>query len=445
MLAKEQREAIGWAVSTIDEQQRNAQIYVDYYSGRHRLMIDEERLEKVFKGLFKDFRLNLCLAVAGALADRLHVQSFSADDDSAAEIAMEIWKHNRMRRRAGRIHFNAVAYGDAYVLVWPNRIGYPIVYPQPANEVCVEYDAENPGRIIRAAKFWRDKNKRYNLNLYYPDRIEKYITEQRSHIESANPFRERIIEGESWPLLNPYNEVPMFHFANNADIGEVGRSELVEAISVQDALNKSVFDMLINGEFAAYPQRYALNIDVKHDHEGNPINPFKAGPERVWALTGGEGTELGQFGAADIEKMLKVKQGWALDMAQVTQTPSHYFMLPSGLISGESQKTAEQKLDSKILDRQMSFGDTWAAIMSLAVRMQRGSIMDGVELDTNWKDTKPRNMLDEWRIAELKLSVGVSPDQILREQGYTQEQIDNFREENRIEGLGQIPTPPLTL
>lgn len=439
-----------WAVSAVGEQQKRVRLHADYYVGAHRLMIQEKRLEQVFGKLFADFRLNLCGAVVDALADRLQISSFSAGDSESAD-AQDVWKKNRMRRRAGQVHQAAIASGDSHCLVWPDRMGNPIIYPQKPTEVCVEYDPESPGKIVRAAKLWKERDGVHYLTLYYPDRVEKYQTKTKieglkgGSTAPAN-FQPRRVEGERWPLPNRYERVPIFHFGNASDLGEVGVSELRDAIPVQDGLNKSVFDMLVAGEFMAYPQRYAMNIEVKTRKnpltgEDEPINPFRAGPERVWIANsgGGEQPQIGQLAAADIEKMLKVKQGWSLDMAQVTMTPPHYFMLPSGLVSGESQKTAEQKLDSKVTDRQIAFGDTWADLMAFAVRILRGRASDGLELDTNWKDTKPRNQIEEWQIVRQKLDAGVSNDQVLREQGYEQDQIKQFREENAKGGLGQAP------
>lgn len=455
-LTQEQIEQIRWATTLLNERRPTYTLHRNYYAGNHRLMITEERLAKVFAGLFKDFRLNLCPAVVDALGDRLQVQSFSSGEGAQAQPAneaLEVWKRNRMRRRSGYVHLEAITAGDSYAIVWPDRSGArAVIYPQRATDIAVEYDPENPGTITRAAKLWLERDKSHRLTLYYPDRIEKYTTPEKTYAnaqEAANTlasgvlsFEPRRVEGEAWPLTNPYGRVPIFHFANNADLGNYGASELDDAVSVQDALNKAVLDMLVNGEFLAYPQRFALNIEVKDDADGNPINPFKAGPERIWVLNGGEDTQMGQFAAADIEKMDKVVQSWSLRMAQVTQTPPHYFMLSSNFVSGESQKTAEQKLDAKTFDRQIAFGDTWSDLMAFAVQIEHGLKVDGLEFDTNWKDTKPRNQLEEWQIAEMKAERGVSDEQILEEQGYTTEQIEKFREANggRL-SVSQVLTP----
>lgn len=427
-------------------------------------MISSTRLKTIFGKLFNDFRLNLCSPVVDSLSDRLQVASFSSAGEES-ERAGEIWRRNRMQRRAGQTHVEAISAADAYALVWPNDRGEAVIFPHKAHEVAVEYDPESPGKIVRAAKSWREKGCK-RLNLYYPDRIEKWRArllaptsierpggelrpEARPDGDSAMAtvaYEKHDQTGEPWPLPNRYEVVPVFHFANNADLGEYGISELRDALPVQDMLNYLTFNLLVGVEFQAFPQRYALNIEVAKDAAGNPVSPFVSGPEKVWTLTAPENdageripATLGQFDAADLEKLIRVKEDAALTMAQVTQTPVHYFQPTSNLVSGESQKTAEQKLDAKVSDRQIAFGDVWAALMGLAVRMENGG--EG-EIDTNWKDTKPRNELEMWQIADLKIASGVSREQVLREVGYSRQQIDAMKEEEG--GLGGAPGEPVT-
>lgn len=437
MLANEKQLAdIKWAIDSLRVKQDTYTLYRDYYQGNHRLMIDQERLRTAFNALFKDFRLNLCTAVVDALVDRLQIQSFTAEGSGGEEQnASDIWKRNRMMRRSGQVHLEAVSTGDSYVLVWPVE-NKAIFYPQKSHEIVVDYDPESPGVILKAAKAWKE-GKRFRLNLYYPDSTEKYATKEKSDTTTAitkpQDFERFDVPGELWPLPNQYDMVPVFHFANNADLGEYGVSELTDGIPIQDMMNYLVFNLLVGVEFQAFPQRYALNIDVPRDADGNPVSPFKAGPDKVWAIEG-ENASMGQFTPADLDKIVNVKTETSLTMAQVTGTPPHYFMLSNNFVSGESQKTAEQKLDSKVNDRTISFGDTWAAAMALALRMERGMSIDGLELDTNWKDTKPRNETESWAIAKVKDELGVSRRQILREKGYTDDQIDEFENEKKSEG-----------
>lgn len=411
-------------------------------------MMSDTRLAKIFGTLFDDFRLNLCQPVVDSLADRLSISSFSTGDDGDEdEAALEIWKRNRMRRRAGQVHMEAIATGDAYVIVWPDpgNLGNATIYPQSPESMAVEYDEGTPGLIIRAAKLFSDAEGRDRVTVYYPDRIERYATPPKatSYDSTSGAYSPYEEDGGS-VTVNPYGVVPVFHFANNADLGGFGVSELYNAIPVQNALNFQAFHTLVGTEFQGFRQRWATGIEIARDVDGNPVNPFTSGPERVWVAGATDGAEarFGEFGAADLNQLDTVKKSWALDMAQVTQTPPHYFFSASNLVSGESQKTAEQKLDAKVKDRQEAFGDTWAAAVALAIRMESGLASDGLELDANWADTKPRNELESWQVAMLKAELGVSKEQILREMGYTDDQIEKFRKEDG--GPGQAPsTSPL--
>src|SRR5215204_5740598 len=129
----EQKEEIRWATTLIRDRRPLSEKYRNYYAGAQQLMIGRDRLEKVFRGLFAQFRLNLCTSVVDALSDRLQVESFSAGEekDEASE-AMEVWKHNRMRRRAGHIHLEAISAGDSYAIVWPDATDRAVIYPQKA-------------------------------------------------------------------------------------------------------------------------------------------------------------------------------------------------------------------------------------------------------------------------------------------------------------------------
>ena len=71
---------------------------------------------------------------------------------------------------------------------------------------------------MSAAKYWRNADKHIRLNLFYADRIEKYISKSES--EGTLPDAIDFVADSLVP--NPFGVVPVFHFANNADIGKPG-------------------------------------------------------------------------------------------------------------------------------------------------------------------------------------------------------------------------------
>src|SRR5436190_7770432 len=250
-----------------------------YYDGDHDLAFATEKFQNTFGTLFREFALNLCPVICDAVRDKLRVTGFSTDaigvssphvskgssqpsralthvraTDTADADTRAIWQRNRMATRAGEIHKEALKNGDAYAIVWPNAAGESIIYPNRAANITVAYDDDAPGRIVWAAKMWLTSDKHTRLNLFYPDRIERYVSRTQGEAPSldAKDFmpigqssRLQVPSSESgdlkpgtsnlepFAIANPYGIVPVFHFVNNADLGMAGRSELDPAIPVQ--------------------------------------------------------------------------------------------------------------------------------------------------------------------------------------------------------------------
>lgn len=407
------------------------QRYYDYYNGRHDLAFATEKFRGAFGSLFREFADNLCAAVVNAVMERLIVIGFDVEEGSeeAAEQAWQIWLRNRMDRRSRQVHLEALRSGNAYVVVWPGKEGGPVLYPNWGALMRVRYDEEIPGHILWASKLWVTEDNRYRLNMYFPDRIEKYISRASSTgiPERENSFEPFVVPGEPWPLPNPYGRVPVVHFTNTLSDGEMGRSELADVIPLQDALNKAVADMLVAMEFVSFPQRWATGIEVDVDEmTGKPKAPFKPGVDRVWTVAN-EMAKFGQFDPADLKQFLEVQENLRLEIARVSGIPLHYLMLQRGEFpSGEALKTAEARFTAKITDKQIIFGNCWEDVMALAVLMAGGP---EARLSTLWRDAAPRSEKEMVETVLLKQQAGVSQQQCLRELGYSQEQIEQMMTE----------------
>lgn len=407
-----------------------------YYNGEHDLHFATEKFASTFGSLFREFALNLCPAIVDAVKDKLKIEGFDGTADAAASIE-GIWRANRMPIRSGEVHKEALKNGDAYVIVWPAADGRVQMVPHSAESCTVHYDENEPGRIAWAAKHWRDADKRTRLNLFFPDRIERYIADDRhgqflpdakSFVERGSRYAESGFSA-SGPdadlphsefrvphLENPFGIVPVFHFANNADIGSFGRSELDDAMAVQDGMNKSVLDMLVAMEVCSFRQRWVAGIEIKTNKEtGKDESPFKTSMENVWFTENGD-ARFGEFGASDLEQFLRVKDGFRIDMASVTGTPLYYLMPQvRGFPSGESLRKAETRFLAKVRDRQEQFGAVWADAMSFALRLAG---RPDATVDTRWEDASPREEREVLENLRIKSALGVPPEQILREAGY---------------------------
>lgn len=408
-----------------------------YYAGLHELSFATEKFVNAFGSQFREFAMNLCPAVCDAVKDKLKITGFSAEAGPADAVtrAERIWNANRMMLRSGETHKEALKNGDAYAFIWPDENGSARIYPNKAANIAVTYDDENSGRITNAAKFWRTADKHTRLNLYFPDRIERYITAKpsESYLPEASeftPFRQlnnspqrpssidgaRLSTEGGSIISNPFGRVPIFHFANNADIGMPGRSEFETAIPIQDGLNKSLLDMLVAMEFSAFRQRWVAGIEVEYDAEGKAIEPFKAGPDRLWVAKD-VNSKFGDFESAPLDQFLMVKDSFRIDIASVTGTPLHYLMPHMrGQPSGETLRRSETRFIAKVRDRQAAFGQVWADLMEFALAIE--GIGSGVRLKTNWEDPSPTSERERLENILLKRDLGLSSKRALIEAGY---------------------------
>lgn len=429
-----------WALDAFhDPARKGYQTARNYYDGKHELTFASEKLSTTFGRLFKAFADNLMPTVCETVKDRLKLDGFvipggeGKDPIQQPEID-EIWRRNRLLVRANQVHLDSLIEGDAYVIVWPNAKDddFPTFYPNRAGAVVVDYDDEQPGYITRAAKTWdmggkSGDSRYYRLTLYFRDRIEKYVTQNKVHglPEKAQAFTQYRDDAAPWPIDNPYDKVPVFHFGNRVSIGMLGCSELKEAIPVQDALNKSVADMLIAGEFYAVPQRWAIGLeDELTETIAAQRYPLKSGG--VWGTTS-EKARFGEFSAADISKFITVSETFRKEVARVSRTPLHFFSLEGEMPSGESMKTAEGPLTAKVEDRQANWGGVWADAMRFALRI---SAAGEFEPEPKWRNTTPRDETDEVSRAASKVKdLQIPYEQVWRELGYTEKQIEQFAAE----------------
>lgn len=417
-----------------------------YYRGDHDLAFATEKFANAFGSLFREFALNLCPAICDAVTDKLRITGFSVADTGGGAIVKEgvfgvgrtlpdsrvsvphsdcerIWDVNRMHLRSGQLHKEALINGDAYIIVWPDASGRAAMYPNRAASCVVFYDEEVPGKIVRAAKYWLTQDNRTRLNIFYPDRIERYISQKQSEtpinskdLVPVSGDRHRTPDLEAGITPNPFGVVPVFHFANNADIGSLGVSELAAAMPIQDGLNKSVLDMLVAMEYSAYRQRWVAGIEVETDSStGELIAPFKAGVDHLW-ISENPDARFGDFESANLEQFLKVKDGFRIDMASVTGTPLHYLQPQTKSVpSGESLRRAETRFLSKVRDRQAAFGQVWADAMEFALSIEG---ISGARLITQWEDLASQSEREVLENILLKKQIGLPVEQALIEAGY---------------------------
>lgn len=427
-----------WAMTTLTKRRPAYRLARRYYDGDHRLAFATQRFRSAFGGLFSEFADNLCEAVVDTLLDRAKVIGFDDGDGDTrrgqATAAQALWEMERLGLVSKTVHNEATVCGDSYVIVWPRAGGIgPVMHAQLAEECIVRYDPDEPGAVRFAAKWWRDEDTDHGrLTLYYPDRLLRFRTNNPVRLGTELPGKASaytlIPDGDpDGPGVVPHGwgEVPVVHFAYGGGIGRLGKSRLKSVVPLNDMLNKAVLDAAVGAEFMALPQRWATGLEPRRDPlTGEELAPVP-GADRLWS-TKKPDAAFGQFAAADLTKLIEVQNAHRAEIARVGGIPAHLLMLDARGTppSGRALEVAEARLVAKVGDCQEAWGPQWARVMDLGMRMSMEPL--GRPLTTLWASAESQSDREMAETGEIKRSIGVSTRQVLTEQGYTDEQIDQM-------------------
>lgn len=448
--------------------QKNYTLYRDYYDGLHQTMLTARI--KAFLNLNNDieFNVNYCPIVVDALAERLKVTGFDAGDQG--EVMWQWWRDSRMDAQQGVVHTGAIRDGDFFEMVeWDNEEGRPCFSFETACAdgmgVKVHYSTEKRNKIEYASKRWfADIDRKVRrLNLYFEDHIEKYVSDGsgfegnwRPYIEDGGYQAEGVIVpkpiiapgmmgdcGLTWWTMNGAQGgeplgVPVVHFKNKDQGYDRGQSELANVIPLQNALNKSLIDLIGAADVSGFPMLVGTGADW---------TGVKAGPGQLLNSKSPE-AKLDRLGAADLKPMIEVKDSFAMEIARVSRTPISYFQSTSQLPAEGSEMQREVGLIAKGEKCNTDFGNAWEDMMKIARRLNNafgGTKMDEKQrIEAQWAPLQKRNELEHLQSLTLKKQLGVTDEMIWAEMGYDAEQIIKMKAQKlknaRVFATPQVPT-----
>jgi hypothetical protein len=452
----------------LDARSATIGLYEDYYLGHHRLSFATTKFRETFGNLFRALAVNFCLLVVDAENERLNIEGFNMGGDPAGGAdtdAWRFWRLNKMEARAPVAHAEALSKGESYIVVWsnPKRQGVPLIRIADARRMIVEHDDGDDDARLAALRRWIGVDRYEYATLYLPDRIEKYRSREAVPIGMAPAERaeaywvRREVSGEDWPIPNPLGVVPVIPLSYNPMLTGMGRSELASVVPIQDAINKLVADMIVASEYVAFPQRWATGIDVPTDpNTGVPLEPFKAGPGRLWIADAVPGMDqpiepkFGSFPQANLSPYTDAIEMLVQDIASITKTPAHYLLGQSGNFpSGESLKATETGLVAKSRSAMRQFGESWEETIRLAFRIvgdSRGTVEEGGEA-VIWRDPESRVLSEVTDAVGKHVQMLGVPHRIAWEKvGYSQTEIERMEaiiQQERIETATLAATIPV--
>lgn len=399
-----------WAdrlVRKLDARALLLQEYRDYYEGNHPKTFATEKWVEVFGDKFGQIVDNWGGRVVDSATERMLLQGFRRVGDGpgptgevpADDAADAIWRRSRMHVRANVAHTDCLATGYSYVSVHLEAGGKARFRVEDPLETIIEYDPETVVDRLAAIKRWRGLDGRANAEVYLPDEV---VT-----IAEGEP-------GKGWRIVDRdagRGEVPIFEFANDPNVRGEGKSDQAAIMSLGDAEEKLLADLMIASEYAAYPQRVLLGGEVPVGDDDKPLGAAIMGITRLFAVEDAD-AKIQEFSAADLGNYVKAIELLGQRIASIANIPPHYLLGNLANLSGDALAAAESGLVSKVRSRIKVVGETWSDAMALAIRLETG---EDAEFVTLWEN--PERVSDAQKgdyLVKLK-NVGV-PDQALWEE-----------------------------
>ncbi len=424
-----------------------------------------------------EVRLNVCAPANAVEANRLQVQDIAATfaDDEAKSAAISKllwtwWKANRLDEGQQHAHYSGCRDGDSFGINWYDKdekmpkVSIHQVYDGQKSGVDKFYTDGDPMQPESGIKIWiAEESETKSIrrkNIYYPDRVEKWIcegvigsafidanwrplkfgdddfTNELAQVPSlSQPDQTATIEW--WTesgrdsAISPGMGIPVQHFRHDARGTAYGTAtnDLIVP-SQQDAVNRAENNLQGAGVLAGFP----VNVLIGAEREEAT---YEVGPA-VLVIVDDEKASIGQFAAANLEQLIKVKDSKVKDCATLTSTPLTYFNL-SGVIPAEgTQQSLEGALLAKVETDQVTFGNTWEDTFRMMLKMEfvwgdalTGLIashdeIDALDINAVWENAKVRNEKEETEIAAAHKAMGVPDRFVFRMLGYTEDEIDQM-------------------
>lgn len=384
-----------------------------YADGDQPLKYSTVRLQEAFRDMDTKFSMNWISVVLDSCLDRISFQGWATKDTTAKDILDSVFEDNKLAIDSYDAHKTALITHEAYIIAWQEEEEIEVYYNDPRN-VHLFYKAYNPKKKDFGAKLYQDGDV-YRMILYYPDRLEYYETAPTKSLPaSANAFHSSEVAVSD----NLYGEVPVFHIAINK---RTGVSELTNIVTLQDAVNKLLSDMMVAAEFGAYKQRYIItNADTKA-----LVNK----PNVIWEIPPADGgtqpVSVGEFAEANLDNFLNAIDKLANAIAVISRTPKHYFYQSGSNVSGEALMAMESPLVAKAEQYIKNFSTAWRELGAFVLKLY-GIEVPETEINPIWEPVQSVQPLTEAQTIKTHIDSGIPLETVLRWAGKDQDEIDQI-------------------
>ena len=379
-----------------------------YLRGEQPMRFTKDKMAPVF-----GFRSNLAEVAVTAVAERINLESVTASINfptgavDVSERARALVQDSDFPMLLQSLITDMLAVGSAYIIVWVDGMGRPVVTGESAEQVAVTRDPITGG-VTGAVKRWQVVDsagglKEEHVIKYGPTRI---VNLKRDDTRGKLTFVSSVD--------NPLGVVPVVPLINIKRLNDETGSSVIDSLApLLDALNKIIVDMLITSESVARPKRYATGVVLEDDEDGfiadegftadseSPADdsagvesPFKDSDD-LWISEQAE-AKFGQLAGADLGGYKTAVDLIIQQIMAVTSLPGHMVGVTTANPStAEALRASEVALSSNADSRVRVINRPVEWAVRLLVALDYGVSPALVEVNNQWATTATRSVAQE--------------------------------------------------
>lgn len=442
------------------------------FRGTAREVVANDAVRHIIEASGSKYRANFAKKAVKSRTNRLKVASLTVADDEGGtfteRLTDDVAKPNDFSVELPRFIEKVCVYGDAYLLRWPSpKVDLSEDGTAPKVDVFVRdplqmraiYDRENERDIEFVIDSWcvgEDDHERTRVNLYYDDRVERWIS------------IDRIGEGVKYDdaLFEPYAGDPE---ADDYDAGAAtiayehglpiehgrterpyGQPEHFDAYGPQNAITKIMATHLAGIDWNGWPYRYQLaetgttgasladwgSGDTRQAPGASPgaQRPGQAPVRRSAKQSAAPGTmnklsnvrAVGQLDGSPASVFLEPLVAYIRVLGETTDTPMNVTDPTGQVESGQSRMARVDDLLSRVESLKDQLAGPIAAICEGALAMLGEP---GRTVAVTWAPSSKVSDTEGWAAVKAKQDAGVPERVALIEAGYLPEQVDEWAEQ----------------
>lgn len=361
------------------------------------------------------------------LTEVLIPSGFIIADDSRKDLVRDLrvaWQANDMDSQFNLAAAEALAAGSVFWVLSPadEDHEHPSIRALDSRHAAVRID--HFGNVIEGIAVYRDADGAKCASYYTPEGVTAY--RQVGTRWAA-----------SWSTSDPWGAsiVPMFNRARLRD--RYGRSDLKELTTVIDAASRTLTNLQMGQEVAAFPLRFLIGDGADRMLAGQQAAAAHSGQfggNRMENYAGAllaapTGADVKQLTGASLDTFTNTYRAYALQISAMTGIPPSMMGVAAdnNPTSAEALRVAKDRLIARAENKQRQFSDALERIARI-IAVMNGESPEGLEtLEVMWADAASPSASAQMSIAMQAEAQGVispetardfmhlSPEQLERE------------------------------